>query len=158
MKILVLAAFLFDCSFSTSCIEEGRSISLFFESNHTSGEEIKIAWYKGDSIVSICSVTDGCKDLDRNTVESSFEFFKDNSTFTTCIVIKKISRTDGVLWKLKYLGEAKIEHPGVLYSRELTLCDIKTTSPFSRFPQESSSVISNMKQEDTEFETKSRRL
>ncbi|KAK6964235.1 hypothetical protein BgiMline_031447, partial [Biomphalaria glabrata] len=100
---------------------EGDDIPIKAMIQHTVHEELKIAWYKGVDIVSICSLSDGCSTLQNSTeIETSLSKSVVEECFESVITIKHASKKQCDLWTLKYLGLARVEKPGELYHCQIS--------------------------------------
>ncbi|KAK0048353.1 hypothetical protein Bpfe_022295 [Biomphalaria pfeifferi] len=100
---------------------EGDDIPIKALIQHTVDEELKIAWYKGVEIVSICSLSDGCSSLQNSTeIETSLSETVVDKYFESLITIKHVSKKQCDLWTLKYLGLARIEKPEELYHCQIS--------------------------------------
>ncbi|XP_055867179.1 uncharacterized protein LOC129922936 [Biomphalaria glabrata] len=98
---------------------EGDDIPIKALIQHTVDEELKIAWYKGVEILSICSLSYGCSEYSTET-ETSLSELADEKYFESVITIKHASKKQCDLWTLKYLGLARVEKPGELYHCQIS--------------------------------------
>ncbi|KAK6964030.1 hypothetical protein BgiMline_031227 [Biomphalaria glabrata] len=87
--------------------------------NHTYSEPLEVVWLKGKSPVSMCRQTLACYDYRNIKTETKLQSIGDG-LFGISITLSNVSRSDEVLWSLKYLGLASLKNSSALYS-----CDLK---------------------------------